>query len=110
MIFIINKLESKSIRVPKDRLIFVGDSLRGDIGSSLIAKNKNKKILGQGVLVLNNKKELIQIKKQISKDPKLKMVTDSMNIYGLVIEDVPLDEEKNPMLLSRFADKFLEKL
>jgi len=108
--YLINKLESKSIRVPKDRLIFVGDSLRGDIGSSLIAKNKNKKILGQGVLVLNNKKELIQIKKQISKDPKLKMVTDSMNIYGLVIEDVPLDEEKNPMLLSRFADKFLEKL
>jgi hypothetical protein len=37
-------------------------------------------------------------------------MTDSINIDALMVEDVPLDEKGNPMLLSRFRDKFLEKL
>ena len=35
-------------------------------------------------------------------------MADSMKIYGFIVEDVPLDEKGNPMLLSRFQDKFLK--
>lgn len=108
--YLINKLESKGISIPKDRLIFVGDSIRGDIGSSITARLKDKEIYGQGILVLKDKDALIQIKKQISEDPKLKSMVDSIDIHGFVVDEVPLDEKGNPMLLSRFRDKFFEKL
>lgn len=108
--YLINKLESKGMPVPKNRLTFVGDSLRGDIGSSLVAQKLDKEISGQGILVLKNKAELIQTKKQINDDPKLKAITTSMNVFGLMVENVPLNQDGKPILLERFFDQFLEKL
>ncbi len=108
--YLINKMKEKGINVPKDRLIFVGDSLRGDIGSSLVAHDKDKEIHGQGVLVLKDKEELIQIKKEISEDPNLRDLVNKMEIHGFVEKDVPKDENGEPMLLSIYRDKFLEKL
>lgn len=107
---LIDKLESKGISVPKNRLIFVGDSLRGDIGTSLIARRKDPGIIGQGILVLKNKQALLEIKKQINENRELRNLADSINIYGFITENVPLDEQGNPMLLSIYYDKFLEKL
>ena len=99
----------KGVDVPEDRLIFVGDSLRGDIGSGLTARLKNKEISGgQGILVLRNRKDLFEIEEEINKNPDLRLMADSMKIYGFIVEDVPLDEKGNPMLLSRFQDKFLK--
>jgi hypothetical protein len=37
-------------------------------------------------------------------------MVDSIDIHGFVVDEVPLDEKGNPMLLSRFRDKFFEKL
>jgi len=108
--YLINKLEEKGIPVPHDRLIFVGDSLRGDIGTSLVARNKNNKISGQGVLVLKDKEALIEMEKQISADPRLRKIVDSIDVHGFVVGEVPLDEKGNPILLSRFRSKFLRKL
>ena len=108
--YLLNKMKEKGLVVPKNRLIFVGDSLRGDIGTSIIAHNLDKEIVGQGILVLKDKAALIEIKKQISQDPYLRSIANSINVYGLVISDVPKDEKGNPMLLSRFSNKFLEKL
>jgi hypothetical protein len=109
--YLINEMKGKGLEISKNRLIFVGDSIRGDIGSSIIARDKDKEISGgQGILVLENKKALLEIKKQISEDPNLKSIVDSMDIHGLVVDDVPLDEKGEPMLLSRFQGQFLEKL
>ena len=91
-------------------MIFVGDSLRGDILTSLIAHKNDSQISGQGILVLKDKNALIQIKKQISEDGYLKSMIETISIYGLVVNDVPLDEEGKPILLSIFKEKFLEKL
>ncbi len=108
--YLISEMEEKGIAVPKDRLIFVGDSIRGDIGSSIVAHDKDNKISGQGILVLKDKEALIQIKKQISEDPHLKKLVDGMDIHGLVVGDVPIDEQGKPMMFSWLRDKFLEKL
>ncbi|MEI7765257.1 MAG: HAD family hydrolase [bacterium] len=107
---LINELESKGVKIAKNRLIFVGDSLRGDIGSSLVAKEKDIELSGQGILVLENKKALIEIKKQINDDPKLMSLVRSIDVHGFIVDEVPLDEKGEPMLLSRYQDKFLEKL
>ena len=107
---LIARLEAKGVPIPKGRLIFVGDSLRGDIGTSLKAKGKDQDLSGQGILVLKDKAALVEIKKQINGDPELRAIVDSINIHGLIVSDVPLDEKGNPMLLSRFRGQFLEKL
>ena len=107
---LIKKLERKGIKIPKSRLIFVGDSLRGDIGICLVAQEKDSNIKGQGVLVLKDKKSLIEIKKQINEDEKIKKIIDSMEVYGFVTENVPLNEHGNPILLLTSNRKFLEKL
>lgn len=105
---LIEKLESKGIPIPQNRLIFVDDSLRGDIGTGL---NVNKKIIsGQGILVLKDREALLEIQKQISADQKLRQIADNIDVHGLVVSDVPLDEKGNPMLLSRFRRQFLTKL
>ena len=104
--YLLGKVKSKGVKVPNSRLIFVGDSLRGDIGTGMSAAGTEKK----GILVLNDKKELIEIEKQINSDPKLRQIADSIDVAGLVVADVPLDAKGNPMLLSRFRDKFLRKL
>ena len=107
---LIGKLESMGISIPEGRMIFVGDSLRGDIGTSLTARGKNAGIFGQGILVLKDKNALIEIEKQINSDPKLRQIADNIDVYGFMVDDVPLDEKGNPILLSRFREKFLKKL
>ena len=108
--YLIKKLETKGIPVPKNRLIFVGDSLRGDIGISLLARETDSELNGQGILILKDKKALIEIKKQINEDRELRKMADSIDVHGFVTEDVPLDENGNPMLLPQFREKFFEKL
>lgn len=110
ILYLINKLEQKGLVVPKNHLIFVGDSLRGDIGTELKVKINNKNVIGQGILVLKDKDSLIKIKKQINEDITLKNITNKVNVYGLMVDEVPLNEQRKPMFLSRFYDKFLEKL
>jgi len=107
---LIGQMESKGIPMPEGRMIFVGDSLRGDIGTSLKARGKNAGIFGQGILVLKDQNALIEIEKQISADPDLRHIADSIDVQGFVVDAVPFDEKGNPILLSRFRGKFLKKL
>lgn len=108
--YLINMMTRKGIKVPEGRMIFVGDSLRGDIGTSLTAREKNKGISGQGILVLKDENALIEIEKQIAANPKLRHIVDSIDVHGFIVDNVPLDEKGNPMMLSRFREKFLKKL
>lgn len=108
--YMIKELESKGVPIPPNRFIFVGDSLRGDIGTSLVARGRNKDISGQGILVLKDREALLDIEKEINSDPKLRHIADNIDVHGLVVSDVPLDDKGNPMMLSRFRDQFLKKL
>jgi phosphoglycolate phosphatase-like HAD superfamily hydrolase len=108
--YLINEMEKKGIRMPEGRMIFVGDSLCGDIGTSLKAREKNAGIFGQGILVLEDRNALIEMEKRINKNPELRYIADQIDVHGLVVGDVPLDEKGNPIMLSRFREKFLKKL
>ena len=104
------EIEAKGILVPKDRLIFVGDSLRGDIGILTKVRELDSKVNGTGVLVLKDKDSLIEIKKEISGDPSLRALADQMEIEGLMVDSVPLDPKGEPRLWSRFRGEFMERL
>ncbi|MFA5840680.1 MAG: HAD family hydrolase [Candidatus Paceibacterota bacterium] len=107
---LIKKLELKGIPMPEGRMIFVGDSLRGDIGTSLTARNKDKGIFGQGILVLQDQNALIEAEKEINNDVNLRHIADNLDVYGFVTDDVPIDENGNPVLLARFRNQFIKKL
>jgi len=107
---LINMMKEKGIPIPTGRMIFVGDSIRGDIGTSLTAREKNEGIFGQGILVLEDEKALLEIREQINQDAKLRRIVDNINVSGFVVDNVPLDEKGNPILLARFKEKFLKKL
>ncbi len=106
---LIEDLISRGIPVATDRLIFVGDSLRGDIGSG--AKfHEYGAYSGKGVLVLENKNELIDIERQINNDPELRKIVDAVDTEAFVLDDVPKNQDGKPSLLSRGRDKFMRKL
>ena len=107
---LIGKLESKGIPTPEGRMIFVGDSIRGDIGTSMKAREKNTGIFGQGILVLEDKNALIEMRKKISSDPELKKIVDSIDVHAFVVDSVPLDKNNKPTLYSSGRENFLEKL
>ena len=108
---LMKKLESKQgVSVPKDRLIFVGDSIRGDIGVMIEVQKIDPKIRGTGVLVLKNKAALVQIKKEINEDRSLRKIADMIDVHGFVLDEVPLNPKGEPTLLSIHRNKFLEKL
>jgi phosphoglycolate phosphatase-like HAD superfamily hydrolase len=111
--FLIKETEEKGILVPKDKLIFVGDSIRGDIGVSLKAAEQDKGITHmKGILVLKSNEDLIGIEKQINEDENInKLVRKIDNIDALVVDEVPRDEKTgDPMLFSIYRKDFLKKL
>jgi phosphoglycolate phosphatase-like HAD superfamily hydrolase len=107
---LLDEMKQKGIVIPEGRMIFVGDSLRGDIGTSLTAREQSAGIFGQGILVLKDKNALIEMENQINSNPELRHIADNIDVHGFVVDDVPLDEKGNPILLSRFRDRFLKKL
>ncbi|GEM_PF-1091569 len=110
MSYLIGKLEAKGIPVPKDRLVVVGDSIRGDVGS---AKKFSESGVPRpkGILVMKDKQAIEVVKEQISKDPKLQEILNLVNTQALSIKDVPISSVTGkPILASGQRGKFLEEL
>ena len=103
-------LERKGVPVPKDRLVIVGDSLRGDIGSGDKFKNMQDGIQVKGILVLENKEALKETLSQINSNPELKKIVEGIDTEAFVVEDVPLDRDGSPLFFSRYRKDFLTKL
>lgn len=107
---LIGELESKGLQIPRDRLVVVGDSLRGDIGSASKLKALDSNIKSQGVLVLEDKDALLDIQKQIETDPDLQRIISNIDTNALIIEEVPISQAGKPLLGSWHRKNFLTKL
>ncbi len=106
---LIKKLESKGIKVPEDKLVIVGDSLLGDIGSGFRYKDSGKEISIKGILVLKNMEELTEIKNQIANNAELKKIVKNTDVEAFIIDNVKINENGIPQLFSH-KDTFLIKL
>ncbi len=107
---LIESLEIFGIPVPKERLIFVGDSIRGDIGSGVRFHELYKDYSGKGILVVKNKTELISVEHAVNEDPLLRHIADITDLHVFSVADVPKNPEGSPSLLSRDQDHFYHKL
>ena len=103
-------VESKNLLVPKEQLVFIGDSIRGDIGSGLAFCKNNPGYKGHGIVVLEDVKALIEMRHLVNYDQYVQSIVSSMPIYGFVVSDVPVDSQGKPSLLDRNMSKFFFKL
>lgn len=106
---LIKKLEDKGIKVSKEKLVIVGDSLSGDIGSGFRYKGEGKEISIKGILVLKNNDELEEIKSKISENKDLKKIVENTDVEAFIVDNVRIDRNGVPQI---FSDKnnFLIKL
>lgn len=103
-------VKEKGLRIPKEQLIFIGDSIRGDIGSGALFCKNNPGFGGYGIVVLENKDDLIKLRHLVNEDQNIHNIIFQMPTYGFVVEDVPLSSDNHFSLLSRDMSKFLFKL
>lgn len=107
---LLDKLKSLGVNAPKDRIVIVGDSLFGDIGSGYRFLDFNKEgIFIKGILVLKNREELSEIRKQIKNREDLKEIIKNTDTEAFIFDEVKLDANGVPIILP--PDKnFLVKL
>lgn len=103
---LMNRLQEKGIKIPEDRIIIIGDSLRADVGSGMQFKTHGHK----GVLVLKDEKTLAELNKQITASSDLQKIVSNINTDALLIDKVPLDSRGKPVLSKRYRNQFLKKL
>lgn len=106
---LIKILEDKGIKVSKEKLVVVGDSLSGDIGSGYRYRENGSEIFIKGILVLKNQEELNKTRNQILNNPELNKIIKNTDTEAFVVDNVRLDEKGDPLL---FLNKrnFLVKL
>lgn len=106
---LIKKLVDKGIKVSEEKLVIVGDSLSGDIGSGYRYKDNGKEIFIKGILVLKDMKELEIVKNQIAKNSELKKIIKNTDTEAFIVGNVRIDHDGTPQIL---GDKknFLIKL
>ncbi|NVN96717.1 hypothetical protein HXX01_00485 [Candidatus Nomurabacteria bacterium] len=106
---LIKKLEDKGIKVSRETLVIVGDSLSGDIGSGYRYRDGGKEVFIKGILVLKDNKELETIKDQIAKNSELKKIIKNTDTEAFIVDNVKLDYKGAPMI-SGDKTNFLIKL
>lgn len=106
---LIKKLEDKGVKVSKEKLVIVGDSLSGDIGSGYRYKDGEKEVFIKGILVLKDVIELKKIRNQIASSPELMKIIKNTDTEAFITDNVKMDINGSPMII---GDKrnFLVKL
>ena len=106
---LIKRLEDKGIKISKDKLVIVGDSLSGDIGSGYRYRDGEKEIFIKGILVLKDMNELQIMKNQIEKNSELKKIIENTDTEAFIVDNVKIDQNSATLIL---GDKknFLIKL
>lgn len=112
MKYLINILENKGLEIPYDRLVIIGDSAEGDVGSGpRFKKLMNKEepdlnIVVKGLLVVDNEKDLQNTVSSISHDREL---CDS--VQALDLSGVPISKVDGAYLMAgKNKEKFLKQL
>lgn len=106
---LIKKLEDKGIKVSKEKLVIVGDSLSGDIGSGYRYKYNGEEIFIKGILVLRDMAELAKIREQIRGNSELEKIIKNTDTEAFIVDKVRIDRDGTPLILSD-KNNFLIKL
>lgn len=107
---LLDKVEERGLIIPKEQLIFVGDSIRGDIGSGALFCKNNLGYAGMGILVVDDMDMLLQIRHLINTNESIHDIVSTLPTSAFVVNSVPKDTNGHFSLLDRGLDKFLFRL
>ncbi|MCX6754182.1 MAG: HAD family hydrolase [Candidatus Nomurabacteria bacterium] len=107
MQYLIKQLEAKGIKIPYDKILIIGDSPLGDVGSGSkfqkLEKEEHPEVRTKGIVINGNEEDLIVAIN------KLKETTD-MEINAIDVNQVPIDKHGNPDLTQKGRDKFYTEI
>ncbi len=82
------EVEDEGIKISKEKLVIVGDSLFGDISSGYRFKENGEEVFIKGILVLKDMNELQVIKNQIEKNSELKKIIQNIDTEAFIVDNV----------------------
>ncbi len=107
MEWLIKRLEDKGLSVPYDRLLVIGDSPVGDVGSASrfqkLVKEKHPEVSASGIVIIGSDADL-----KVAID-KLENIND-INIHTFDYTKVPENKNGKPELFSKGRDEFYKKM
>ncbi|NVN96827.1 HAD family hydrolase [Candidatus Nomurabacteria bacterium] len=108
MQWLINRLEKKGLSIPYDRLLVIGDSPLGDVGSASrfqkLVKNEHPEVSASGIVIIESDNDM---KVAIE---KLKDIND-INIHTFDYTKVPVSEKNGkPELFSKNRKDFYKEI
>jgi phosphoglycolate phosphatase-like HAD superfamily hydrolase len=106
---LIKDLEDMGVKVSKETLVIVGDSLSGDIGSGYRYRDGANEIFIKGILVLKDIDDLNKTRLQISKSSELRKIIRDTDTEAFIVDQVRLDSKGAPLLFIG-KNNFLIKL
>lgn len=107
MKWLTEQLEKKGLPVPYDRLLVIGDSPLGDVGSASkfqkLVASEHPEVNASGIVIIASDEDLKVAGEKLSN-------VDDINIHTFDYTKVPMDEKGDPMLFSKNRDKFLNEM
>jgi phosphoglycolate phosphatase-like HAD superfamily hydrolase len=101
------RAEENGLHVPYDRLLVIGDSALGDVGSASrfqqLAASEHPEVSAAGILIVDNEKDIAEGVR------KLEGVRD-IDVRALDYKKVPFDDKGVPILGSGRRDEFLTQI
>ena len=112
--YLIGELEKKDIKVPYDRLIIVGDSIKGDIGSGLRFKDMKKdqeNVNIKGLLVVENQNALAAAEEKVRNDTQLQKLVKEFDVKAVQLDKVSFSSvDGKPRLSSHYQNDFMKDM
>lgn len=109
MQWLAERLEKKGLPIPYDRLLVIGDSPKGDVGSASrfqkLEKEKHPEVSASGILIVEGDADVEKAINVFSENN-----IDDINIQAFNYKKTPLDEKGDPQLYSKFRELFLSKI
>ncbi len=109
-------LHERGIEVPLDRIMVVGDSITGDLGSALRFKwlvdgqGGGSKVDAYGLLVVKDEDEFNEACTKIALDPELQTLVRTFRMDAIRLDLVTTSNHGTPNLASRYRKTFLQRL
>ncbi len=107
MQWLIDRLEKKGLSVPYDRLLVIGDSPLGDVGSASrfqkLVKSEHPEVSASGIVIIESENDM-----DVAVE-KLKDIND-INIHTFDYTKVPKNKDGNPELFSKNRKDFYKNI
>jgi len=114
--YLVERLKAKGLPIPYDRMIIVGDSIKGDIGAGWRYKDRLHDVNGngpvdvKGVLVVDDEQALAAAEAKVANEPELQTMLESFEVEAFNLSKVTYSPQGTPNIGGQHRKGFLSHL